>query len=221
MNLQEGLELFQSNLKLITPNSPDIHKQITPNIPDIQAEKDLKWANFCEHEEIEEMYSRVGLNDLKGFHAVGKEQISQWIKNQDRNLILFGCAGSGKTHAGLAILRHYYEHKRHVRHIHDYNIIPKGKKEGVKFLKETYGDCDILMIDDFGVSGAPEWEMENYHAIIDMRFNRRKPTIITTNLNPQELEQKFKKRILSRLPAQWVRFEEIDYRSFGFKKVNR
>lgn len=208
MILKDGLIDFQAEFARNSVVGPVICEQKTNK---------LDWSYFCQNEKIEEGYYHVNLKDLREMNSVGKTQISKWMATHYENIIFYGGPGSGKTHAGLAILRHYFEKGLHVRHIHDYEVIPKGKKEGVDYLKQIYGECDLLMVDDFGLSSIPEWEIQNYFSIIDMRFNRRKPTIITTNLNETELSRKLTERIVSRIPGQWVLFEDMDNRSLGFK----
>lgn len=191
-----------------------ILQHIEPSVE--QKIKDEQWQEFCRQEEIQEMFYSVNLKDLSDLHTIAKSQIAQWMKNQKNNLIIYGGPGSGKTHSSLAILRHFKEKGLWCRHIEDYQIPEKGKNLGINYLKQIYGECDRLMIDDFGLGSVPEWERQYYFAILNMRFNKSKPTIITTNLSEQELEEKFTKRILSRLPAEWVRFKDIDNRIFGF-----
>ncbi len=207
MIFQQSLIDFQAN---VTRNA-----NITPEISE-QDIKNSRWNQFCHDEQIQEMFYNVDIKQLNELHAFGKTQIYQWLCSQKKNIIFYGGPGSGKTHSGLALLRYFYEKKLWVRHLHDYQIPEKGKNLGVNYLKEIYGGCDRLMIDDFGLGSVPEWEVPYYFSILDMRFNQSKPTIITTNLNESELEKKFTKRILSRLPADWVKFEDVDNRIFGF-----
>lgn len=64
-------------------------------------------------------------------------------------------------------------------------------------------DCGLLILDDFGVERHTEFAQELMYHIINGRYNRRKPMVITTNMTLQQLknpgslsEQRLHDRIL-------------------------
>lgn len=47
--------------------------------------------------------------------------------------------------------------------------------------------CDLLILDDLGAERSTEYAQEQVYAIIDGRYSRRKPMIVSTNLTPRQL----------------------------------
>lgn len=209
MIFQQKLIDFQANLTRNSNNVLEISEQEL---------KDSRWKKFCDDEKIGLDFQSVGIKDLKQIHPFGKTQIGQWIVSQNKNLVFYGAPGSGKTHSALCLLRHFYERGLWVRYVHDYQICEKGKENGTSYLNKIYGEPHILVIDDLGVSSVAEWEIKYYHTILDTRYGAKRPSIITTNLNENEIEEKYTKRLKSRMPSEWVRFQDFDNRVFGFKE---
>ena len=58
---------------------------------------------------------------------------------------------------------------------------------------------DLLILDDLGAEFPSPFNLATVYNLINTRCNRRKPTIISTNLTAQELEQKYSHRVVSRL----------------------
>ena len=46
---------------------------------------------------------------------------------------------------------------------------------------------DLVLIDDFGIERQSEYTLEQIYNLIDARYKSGKPTIITTNLTPDQL----------------------------------
>lgn len=64
-------------------------------------------------------------------------------------------------------------------------------------------DCGLLILDDFGVERHTEFAQEQMYHIINGRYNRKKPMVITTNMTLQQMknpgsvaEQRLHDRIL-------------------------
>lgn len=84
---------------------------------------------------------------------------------------------------------------------------------------QTIANVDFLMLDDIGAISANEaspYRNEVFDQIIDMRDLRKKPTLITTNLNPIRLWNFFDPRIMSRITGMCHAIEMdngIDFRT--------
>lgn len=57
----------------------------------------------------------------------------------------------------------------------------------------------LLILDDLWVSNITSAYLEKIYFVIDKRINEKKPFIITTNLNMDEIKEKLWSRILSRI----------------------
>ena len=65
---------------------------------------------------------------------------------------------------------------------------------------QPYYDVPLLLIDDLGIE--PKWEgitIEQLFALLEHRINHKKPTAISTNLSPMEIQARYSERISSRL----------------------
>lgn len=58
---------------------------------------------------------------------------------------------------------------------------------------------DLLVIDDLGTGSYTDWAAESLYRIIDARWSNDRPTIVTTNLDPESLGKLIGDRIASRL----------------------
>ncbi len=172
------------------------------------------WEQFCIAEGISSNYFNAQLNDLKEFNELAKETFKNWLLRKINTMIFIGGPGCGKTHASLAFLRWAFETKKWCRFLTSEKLLALGKEFGTEHLRKTYGDVAYLVIDDLGVEKPAEWETQYLFSIADERCNRKLPTIITSNLETEILQQMYTKRTMSRLQAFCVKFMDIDLRKF-------
>ena len=61
---------------------------------------------------------------------------------------------------------------------------------------EAYAESPFLVLDDLGAESRKEWTREQVYRIIDRRYQRRSPTIVTSN---SKFNDELDPRVLSRL----------------------
>ena len=142
-----------------------------------------------------------------------------------RGLFFYGAPGSGKTLLTCLILNEciikYQIEVLYLKITRDffnrikasYNLESEIYGQGDDLFKKI-SEVDLLAIDDFGVQKDSLWEQRTLYDLIDTRYEFEKPTIITSNLDPKEIDNLFSGRIYSRL-KEMVQFKEIiapDYR---------
>lgn len=66
-------------------------------------------------------------------------------------------------------------------------------------LMESARNVEILILDDLGAHNYTDWTRNRIYSIINYRLNHHKPTVVTTNLGIQELEDYLGERTTSRL----------------------
>lgn len=121
-------------------------------------------------------------------------------------LIMYGGTGLGKTHLSLAIANVAIERGYGVYYGSIQSIMEKlekehfgGRKNTDQSEKEDILNADLLIIDDLGVEFSTQFTVATLHDIINTRLLKGLPTIISTNLEMEEIYEKYTQRIASRL----------------------
>lgn len=106
-------------------------------------------------------------------------------------LLLYGGPGSGKTHLATAALRDleaagvgaaWRESSRTLREIQ------AGFEDGSSWrVEQALRRVEVLLLDDLGAERVTEWARETLSSILRERYDDQRRTIITTNLNREEL----------------------------------
>ncbi len=122
-----------------------------------------------------------------------------------QGLVMYGGTGLGKTHLSLAIANIVIERGYDVYYGSVQSIMEKLEKEhfGRKTTDESEKDdiinADLLIIDDLGVEFVTQFTIAALHDILNSRMLKGLPTIISTNLEMEEIYEKYTQRIASRL----------------------
>lgn len=162
-----------------------------------------------------------------------KDIAMKFIQNFDdpdeKNLLFLGNTGLGKTFLSNCIAKEVLSNKRTVLYqtspimldnIIDYRF---GKSD----LKEVYDNIinvDLLVIDDLGAESLNSFKITELFNIINARLlsnsNNVRKTIISTNLNMNNLFETYGERIFSRLASYYniCRFFGDDIRLLKLKK---
>lgn len=99
-------------------------------------------------------------------------------------ILLHGPVGSGKTYLAASIANRLLDHDFTVR-MTDIGSIVTCMESSFKDRQANLDrilDCDLLVLDDLGVERQTDYMMQYVHAIIDGRYRRAKPMVITTNI---------------------------------------
>lgn len=125
------------------------------------------------------------------------------------SLFMIGETGLGKTHLSLAIAASVTEMGCGVVYTPVQKLM--DKLEAAKFsyapeAKEQYSrdlenvlTCDLLVLDDLGAEFITQFSASALYNIVNTRLVENRPSIISTNLGPAEIQQKYSPRMLSRL----------------------
>jgi DNA replication protein DnaC len=147
---------------------------------------------------------------------------------KDRTLLMIGKTGTGKTHLSTAIAKTVIEAGYEVLYDSAQNIISafesdrfrSGYGQGYEPKGDKYLECDLLILDDLGAEFSNQFTVSCLYNLINTRQNKGLATVISTNLYPKELSQKYEDRITSRLLGADTRtllFVGKDYRIASFK----
>lgn len=191
-------------------------------INDLELPKRYRYKDFDNYD-----YSKLANNNPeKIFEAVqdfARNFIELW--NENNWLILSGGCGVGKTHLAVGALKESarqrvafkinksrsswfkngsrlagsFIFKSSSAIIHEikasYNANDLSEYETLT----RYMNCQLLVLDDLGTERASEWQQEKLHLLLNHRYNEMLPTIITTNLGINELNEQVGKRVVDRI----------------------
>jgi len=123
-------------------------------------------------------------------------------------LMLSGIPGIGKTHMAVATLARRIKAKggagvTWLRYPKICEMLKNGETITKNPLKDTLRDRRLLVIDDFGQGYTTAWMGLEIFAVICDRIDNGRPTIITTNLIPRDIEE-ISSALRSRLHASLV-----------------
>ncbi len=117
-------------------------------------------------------------------------------------LVLVGPSGCGKTHLAAAVANRCLELGTPVLFV----IVPDlldhlraayhpDSEMGYDQLFDQVRNAPVLIFDDLGTQSTTAWAQEKLFQIINHRFNARLPTIVTTNVPLQKLDERLHTRL--------------------------
>lgn len=129
------------------------------------------------------------------------EQARKYAANFDRmrqenlGLMFWGVPGNGKTFAAACIANALLEQEKPraptVRMTTFATIIsklPAMTAQDKEWYLDGFRNCDLLILDDFGMERQTDYAREQLFQLIDSRYLAGLPLIITTNLSFRELK---------------------------------
>ena len=110
------------------------------------------------------------------------------MKKENVGLLFYGSVGSGKTYLACSIANALIEQYQVPVKIRNFSqIMNEMQKCGFDFDKNAYIESlvntSVLILDDLGIERDTSYAKEQVYNIVNSRYLRRKPTIFTTNLS--------------------------------------
>ena len=128
-----------------------------------------------------------------------------------QNLLLFGAPGLGKTHLSAAIAREVsgkgfsvvYDTAAHV--FARFETQKFGREEGDEVSSDVGRvlNADLLILDDLGTEMTTAFVQSALYQIVNTRLLEKRSTIISTNLSPEKLAQRYTAQIASRIEGEY------------------
>ena len=121
------------------------------------------------------------------------------------NLLCVGGTGLGKTFLSLSIARVVTERGCSVAYetaAHLFSKLEQAKfspSEENRREAEKLMDCDLLIVDDLGTEMPGQFVTAALYSLLNDRMTERKPMLISTNLNVDEMSRRYSPQIASRL----------------------
>jgi len=160
---------------------------------------------------------------MQRFAEILKEYAKGFSSETYENYLLMGGTGLGKTHLSTSVAKEVIDRGFDVCYVTAVGMI--GDFEDKRFGHGDNGDntdryytSDLLIIDDLGTEVVNQFTLSCIYDVINSRINKRKCTIINTNLNQNEIEAKYNERITSRLFGEYY---PIIFRGTDIRKQKR
>lgn len=140
----------------------------------------IQWAYTFENYQGEENQSLIiAKNFVKDYEQMKKENIG---------LLFYGSVGSGKTYLSCCIANALIEEYQIGVKIRNFaRILSELQKGGFDFDKNAYIESlvntSVLILDDLGIERDTSYAKEQVYNIVNNRYLKQKPTIFTTNLS--------------------------------------
>ncbi len=121
------------------------------------------------------------------------------------NLYFYGDTGIGKTFLSNCIAKELLDSGHSVIYFTAFqlfDILSKGvfeKDADAIMAHQNIFDCDLLIIDDLGTELANSFTTSQLFLCLNERILRKKSTIISTNLNMNQVADTYSERVLSRI----------------------
>lgn len=141
-----------------------------------------------------------------------KKYAQEFSPEKSGNIAMFGGTGLGKTHLSSAVAGTVIENGHDVYYASASNMFAdfEEKRFGSSASYEATGDvsqyfsCDLLIIDDLGAEISNQFTVSCLYNVLNTRLNRKKATIISTNLAQDEFRKKYWDRIASRVFGEYL-----------------
>lgn len=136
-------------------------------------------------------------------------QYAESFDTDAHSLFFCGQTGLGKTHLSLAIAGEAVKKGYRVLYNSAQNIFNELQqeyfsRESTRRFETLVLECDLLILDDLGAEFSTQFTDAALYNIMNTRINLRLPTIISSNLTQSKIEERYSKRISSRLIGEYV-----------------
>ena len=141
------------------------------------------------------------------------------------NLLFYGGVGVGKTFLTNCIANEllgsghsviYFTAFQLFDTLAKYAFRQQDVSEDISRVHEDIFDCDLLIIDDLGTEMTNQFVLGQLFLIINERDNRKRSTIISTNLSIEDISERYSERTFSRIYGKY-RMIKPDIRDLRIK----
>lgn len=157
--------------------------------------------------------------NLQKIHSLAKTWCEKYPNSHILNMNMLGGTGTGKTFLLECMASRLIERGFNVVFTSAFSLNEECRKYHFSLPSRVndFMDCDVLIIDDLGSEPIlKNITIEYLFNIINTRQRRYKPTLISTNLSPENILNRYDERIYSRLANKLVclnlEFTGIDMR---------
>ncbi len=147
------------------------------------------------------------------------EGVRRFIAEPRGWLLIQGGYGCGKTHLAAAIANASLAKGTPVLFVNVPDLLDYLRGAYNPNVEETYDDrfnevrdAPILILDDLGTQNTTPWAEEKLYQIFNARYVHKRPTVITSNLDLDELDPRLRSRLSDLDLVRKLRITAPDYR---------
>lgn len=181
------------------------------NIRNILSRENFNSFSY-EYYSDEEINPTTGLSSLDTAKRAVDEckRFIQDFDNKPKNLFFYGNTGVGKTFLSNCVAKELLEQGYSVIYFTAFqlfDILSKGvfdRDADAIAAHQNIFDCDLLIIDDLGTEFANSFTTSQLFLCVNERLLRQKSTIISTNLNLNQMVDMYSERTWSRISSNYT-----------------
>ena len=158
---------------------------------------------------IDPLTGRTAQEAMKTAVRACKEFVKDFPRGE-KNLLLCGDTGVGKTFLTHCVAKEILDRTFSVIYFTAsrlFDIFAKkqfDKDENAVLDYERIYECDLLIIDDLGTEFSNAFTTSQLFVCLNERLLRKKSTIISTNLSPDDLNTLYSERVFSRITSAYT-----------------
>ncbi len=147
--------------------------------------------------------------NIKYLYQTAQQFIDQIYTTKKQFFVICGLTGTGKTYLAECMVQkaiaqyvptYYVSSFTFNQEMLQYHCAPLEEKQDIM---DKYLNPELLVIDDLGTESIlKNVTLEYLYQVLNDRFTSQKKTIITTNLFPDDILERYEERIFSRLTNQ-------------------
>ncbi len=181
------------------------------NIKNILCRENFNSFSY-EYYSDEEINPTTGLSSLDTAKRAADEckYFIEDFDNKPKNLFFYGNTGVGKTFLSNCVAKELLEKGYSVIYFTAFqlfDILSKGvfdRDADAIAAHQNIFDCDLLIIDDLGTEFANSFTTSQLFLCVNERLLRQKSTIISTNLNLNQMIDMYSERTWSRISSNYT-----------------
>ncbi len=146
--------------------------------------------------------------------------VEDWASAPRGSLTLIGGTGTGKTHLAAAVANAALARGQSVW----FAVVPDlldmlrrtyqaDAEQSYDELSASLRDADLLVLDDFGAHSPTPWAEEKLYQLCAARYVAERPTMFTTNLQPDHLDARIASRLSDKETGKLLEIKAPDYRT--------